>query len=109
MSYTLDTEIHYPSTSSGDSSGSTDPGDDFSIDWTPIILLLIVVIIVIVVIAGVASVAGKKGQTPMTPPPPMYSQPAQQTQYQQPQQKYCSSCGKSIPPDSVMCPYCGGK
>jgi len=102
-----DIASYTPYTGGGDNSGGDGGSDDVSIDWMPIILLLIVVIIAIVVIAGVASSAGKKNQASV-PPPPVYTQSAQQTQHQQPQQKYCSNCGRSIPPESLMCPYCGG-
>ena len=93
----FDVSIATPST------GGTDSGsDDFSFDWFPIILLLIIVIVVIVVIARVASTASHRSQTPRVmppPPPPLVQQP--------PPPRYCQSCGRAIPGDSVLCPYCG--
>ena len=98
VSYTLNTEIHYPS-----SSVLPDvPGDDFSFDWTLLILLFTILITVIVVIAGVAS-SQKNKQAPIAPPPGYAQAPPSS------QQKYCSTCGKSIPQDSSMFLYGGAK
>ena len=69
--------------------------------------LLLILGIVVAVIGGiVAALASSVSSSPeqqvhqhyyQQPPPPQ----------QQPQQKYCQSCGRSIPSDGVLCPYCG--
>ncbi|MCK4266388.1 MAG: zinc-ribbon domain-containing protein [Thermoplasmata archaeon] len=40
------------------------------------------------------------------PPQPVYP-PPQPQQQPQPQGRFCGSCGRSIPSDSAICPYCG--
>ena len=110
VSYDITSVIHYPSTG-GNGDGTDGVSDSF--DWMLIIGLLVILVVIIAVI-GVAVSASKRKQTPppqqtyQQPPPPPPA-PVQQTQQSTPQSKYCQSCGKSIPGDSLLCPYCGAK
>jgi hypothetical protein len=86
----------------GEVSGSTwddDPYDSYGedTDWEPI-LCISGIILVIVIIASVAYAATRKKNTNVPPPPPVQ---------QNASQRYCAGCGRIIPPDSIMCPYCG--
>jgi hypothetical protein len=78
--------------------------------------LAIIFGIIIAVIGGVVyGVAGDKSNTEIHVhqipyQPATYNQPVQQSQpvaHANVGKKYCPSCGRSIPSDSVLCAYCG--
>ncbi|UCF08645.1 MAG: zinc ribbon domain-containing protein, partial [Thermoplasmata archaeon] len=86
------------------------------IDGIPILAYLIPIIIIIIVLIFIF-VLFKWTKPARGMPPPQYPQqyyPQQPPQPQYPQQpqmafNYCRNCGKKIPPDSNICPYCGNK
>ena len=73
--------------------------------------LLLILGIVVAVIGGIVAAVASSAST--LPPPSQqvhqhyYQQPSSQTQQPQTNSKYCQSCGRSIPVDGVLCPYCG--
>lgn len=94
VEWTIDHEI----SSSGGIQGSLDPSI-----W--LLLLAIIAIIVILTIALVAATRIRKGEETVHLTPVPYQQqtqtkPAQQT-------KHCGGCGRTMPLDSSLCPYCG--
>jgi len=98
--------------SSGGSSGGTDgsSGDYYSssMDWLwPLIAILVIVVIIVIVVAIAAS---KKSKTPQEPSQTQYQPPVSGQQPPTPPWvKYCPKCGREIPNDANVCPYCGTK
>ena len=73
--------------------------------------LLLIFGIITTVIGGIVAALASSSTSNASPPSQVihhYTQPSPQyVQQSSPSVKYCSSCGRSIPLDSLLCPYCG--
>lgn len=63
----------------------------------------LIAIIIVAVVGAILASAFKKPKTPPSQPTVIKPQPPQRAIAKG---EYCKSCGRSIPPDSVFCPYC---
>ena len=92
-------------TTGGGGNGAINGGFDLMI----LLLILIVIIIVIVVVA--LAVLRKKKQPQVYYPQPVMPmqqyQPQPQPSPPPPQVINCMNCHNTIPPDAMLCPYCG--
>jgi len=92
----------------GGTGGSSGNYYSSSMDWLwPLVAILIIVVVIVIVVAAVA--ASKKSKTPQTPVQTRYQPSQTQQQPVPPWVKYCPKCGREIPNDANVCPYCGYK
>lgn len=79
-------------------------------DWY--LLLSIVLILIVVVVIMILVIKNKKKKKSLHPEQPSSVPKPEFPIYTQPQitpKVYCHGCGKKIPEDGILCPYCGRK
>ena len=67
-----------------------------------IILIILIASLIGAIVEGIAKSTKSKSKGQKVPPV-IIQQQVQREYYQ----KYCESCGRTIPIDSILCPYCG--